>query len=92
MMSAGAHLYRQFNQFEPSCTRRVQQSRLVPPIVVDLGELVGLIYRSDKWNMGCPRAYIHYLQTPPRLVCNVQGTQLYIVGGNYRITERGIEG
>ncbi len=91
-LKAGNTLYRQFNQFEPSSTTRVQHLRLMPPIVVDLGELVGLIYRSDKWQPGHPRSYIHRLQTPPRLVCNVEGTQLYIVGGNYHITDRGIEG
>lgn len=87
-----ADLYRQFNQFEPSCALRVHHSRLIPPVVVDLGELVGLIYRSDKWQRGQPRVYIHRLQILPRLVCNVEGSQLYIVGGNYRVTERGIEG
>jgi hypothetical protein len=62
------------------------------PVVVELGELVGLIYRSDKWQPGQPRPYIHLMQDPPRLVSNVEGTQLYILGGSYRITEHGIEG
>lgn len=89
---AAAALYQTFTQFEPSCTLRVHHARLIPPVVVDLGELVGLIYRSDKWQKGQPRIYIHRLQTLPRLVCNVEGSQLYIVGGNYRVTKRGIEG
>ena len=60
---------------------------------VALGELLGVIYRSDR--LGAerrPRAYIHLMRTPPRLVSNVDGTQLYIVGGRYRVTPRGIVG
>jgi hypothetical protein len=65
----------------------------MPPIVVDLGELVGVMYRSDKGRpAGHPRTYIHRMEDPPRLVSNMEGTQLYIVGGSYRVTPRGIEG
>ncbi len=88
----GTSLYRQFNKFEPSHIEQIHHSRLMPPVVVELGELVGLIYRSDKWQSGRPCPYIHLMQDPPRLVSNVEGTQLYILGGSYRITERGIEG
>lgn len=88
----GETLYRTFNHFEASQTITVKQSRLIPPVVVDLGELVGIIYRSDKGQPGQPQTYIHFMQDPPRLVSNVEGTQLYIVGGSYRITQKGIEG
>ena len=27
-----------------------------------------------------------------RLACDADGTQLYILGGNYRVTRRGLEG
>jgi hypothetical protein len=64
----------------------------MPPVVVQLGDLVGLIYRSDKWQRGEPRTYIHVMQTPPRLVSDVAGQQLYLVGGSYRVTPEGIEG
>ena len=88
----GESLYQQFNQFEASHIVRIKYPRLIPPVVVELGELVGLIYRSDKWQPGQPRSYIHLMQDPPHLVSNVEGTQLYILGGSYRITEHGIEG
>jgi hypothetical protein len=88
----GKTLYREFNHFEASRAITVKHSRLIPPVVVDLGELVGIIYRSDKKQPGQPQAYIHFMQNPPRLVSNVEGTQLYIVGGSYRITPKGIEG
>jgi hypothetical protein len=88
----GEDLYRRFNRFGASQIDHVQYSRVIPPIVVELGELTGLIYRSDKWQPGKPRTYIHFMENPPRLVSDVTGTQLYIVGGDYRITAHGIEG
>jgi hypothetical protein len=88
----GKTLYRTFNHFEATQTITVQHSRLIPPVVVDLGELVGIIYRSDKGQPGQPQSYIHFMQDPPRLVSNIEGTQFYIVGGSYRITQEGIEG
>jgi len=91
-MQQGRNLYCAFNRFGPSRVRRVAHSRVIPPIVVELGELVGVMYRSDKGRPGQPRTYIHQMEDPPRLVSNVEGTQLYIVGGSYRVTPRGIEG
>jgi hypothetical protein len=64
----------------------------MPPVVVELGRLTGLMYRSDKWQQGRPRTFIHFMEEPPRLVCDAAGTQLYVVGGRYRVTGRGIEG
>jgi hypothetical protein len=65
---------------------------VIPPVVVELGELTGLIYRADKGQPGHRRTYIHFMENPPRLVSNTQGTQLYLVGGSYRVTPLGIEG
>lgn len=69
--------------------RRVAHHRLMPAVVVDLGELVGVIYRSA--GPGRPRTYIHFMRRPPRLVTDIDGRQLYIVGGGYRVTRHGIE-
>jgi hypothetical protein len=89
---AGTTMYQEFNGFGPSRVLRIHHPRMIPPVAVDLGDLVGVIYRSDKWQPGRPRAYVHFMQDPPRLVSNSEGTQLYIVGGSYRVTYRGIEG
>lgn len=86
-----AALYRRFTQLPVRSIRRVAHSRLMPPVVVELGRLVGLIYRSDKW-VGRPRNYIHYMEQQPRLVCDVAGRRLFLIGGDYRVTARGIEG
>jgi hypothetical protein len=85
-------LYRTFNGFTPKRMRTVRHSRLMPPVVVQLGELMGLIYRSDKHKPTQPSTSIHFMEVPPTLASNPEGTQLYIVGGNYRVTSRGIEG
>lgn len=85
-------MYRRFHGLRPNGARTVSMCRIIPPVVVELGGLVGLIYRSDKWSPGLPHTYIHYMETPPRLVCNPEGSQLYIVGGNYQVTAKGIEG
>jgi hypothetical protein len=91
-LSRGVGLYQAFNQFEPSRVCKIRHHRVMPAIVVHLGDLVGLIYRSDKWQPGIPRTYVHFMDDPPRLVSDAAGTQLYVVGGSYRITARGIEG
>ncbi len=91
-MQQGMRLYRAFHQFGPAHAVKVHHSRVIPPVVVELGELVGLMYRSDKGQSGQPLTYIHRMEDPPRLVSNIEGTQLYIAGGSYRVTPRGIEG
>jgi hypothetical protein len=91
-MHRGMRLYRAFNGFEPPQVVKVHHPRVIPPVVVELGELVGVMYRSDKGQPGQPRTYIHRMENPPRLVSNIEGTQLYIVGGSYQVTSRGIEG
>jgi hypothetical protein len=91
-MQQGIGLYRTFNRFGASSIVMIQHSRVIPPVVVELGELVGLIYRSDKDQPGQPQTYIHFMEEPPRLVSNIEGKQLYIVGGSYRVTPQGIEG
>ena len=86
-----AQLYRRFRRFAPSRFIHINYPRTIPPVVVQLGSLVGIIYRSNKGD-GKANAYVHFMEKPPMLVSNPEGNQLYIVGGDYRVTERGIEG
>ncbi len=88
----GAALFESFHARPADRVQRLRHPRLMPPVVVSLGALAGLIYRSDKWTPGTPRSYIHMMERPPRLVCDPTGRQLYVIGGDYRVTERGIEG
>jgi hypothetical protein len=64
----------------------------MPQVLVNLGELRGLIYRSDRGQRGSPRTFIHFMEKPAALTCDPSGRQLYILGGSYRVTQRGIEG
>jgi len=61
-MRESVRLYRTFNQFRPSHMSRIRHPRLMPAVVVQLGELIGLIYRSDKWQAGSPRTFIHIME------------------------------
>lgn len=83
--------FRLFHCFPPNQIAYRPCSRLIPRVLVHVGRLKGLIYSSDKGD-GRQRTYIHFMETPARLACNARGDQLYILGGRYRVTERGIEG
>ncbi|MGH9752815.1 MAG: hypothetical protein ACREA2_08520 [Blastocatellia bacterium] len=65
---------------------------MTPESLVDLGALRGLIYSADRDGDGVAKTFIHFMETPPRLMYDLRGSQLYIVGGRYRVTRRGIEG
>ncbi len=88
----GEALFEAFHDRPADRVERRIVSRVIPPVVVRLGTLRGLIYRSDKWTPGVERSFIHFMEDPPLLVCDPGGRQLYIVGGSYRVTSRGIEG
>jgi hypothetical protein len=59
--------------------------------VTEVGRLAALVYRSSR-RAGCMRTYIHFMEDPPRLMSDATGRRLFIVGGSYRVTSRGIEG
>ena len=91
-MRAAERRFRLFHCFAPGQVVRAHCRRLIPKVLVHLGSLRGLIYSSDKQTPKQQRTYIHFMKTPARLACNPEGTQLYIIGGRYRVTPRGIEG
>jgi hypothetical protein len=80
-----------FHSFPPNEIVCQPCSRLIPRVLVHVGQLKGLIYSSEKGD-GRQRTYIHFMEQPPRLACDSHGSQLYILGGRYRVTSRGIEG
>ena len=91
-LDKGRQLFQKFHAFAPPRIIHASCRRVMPNVLVNLGELRGLIYKSDKGQCGRPRTFIHFMETPPRLACDPSGTQLYILGGSYRVTPRGIEG
>lgn len=76
----------------PSCACRRARIGVRPPWRI-LGELRGLFYRRWGALPEAPRTYLHFFRRPrPLLVRDLTGRRLYIVGGCYRVTRRGIVG
>jgi hypothetical protein len=72
---------------------RVRLTRIVRRPLRAVGELRGVIYRTRRVPGEAPKNYVHFFQQRrPLLVTNPTGTRLYIKGGQYRVTPRGIEG
>ena len=91
-LEEGRELYRVFHNSAERRIIRRRCDRMMPKVLVDLGALRGLIYSADRDGCGRVKTFIHFMETPPRLMCDTQGNQLYVIGGRYRITRRGIEG
>jgi len=87
-LAQATRLFEAFAGFAPPRIGRALIER--PGVLVDLGALRGLVYTKD--HGGARRTYIHFMDDPPRLLCDARGRQLYVHGGSYRITQRGIEG
>ena len=91
-VTQASRLFEQFHCFPPAVMVRRRCPRQLPPVLVPLGELRGVIYRSDRGQCGRPRTFVHFFKSPPLLACDPAGQCLHIVGGRYQITPRGIEG
>ena len=71
---------------------RVRLARIVRLPLAPVGELRGLIYRARRAPGEAPQNYVHFFRRPPLLATDAGGQRLYVVGGQYRVTKRGIEG
>ena len=83
--------YRAVHRSSPDAVVRLRCRRTMPGVLVHLGALRGVIYSADRGDGGV-RTYIHFMEHAPALACDSAGRQLYILGGRYRVTRRGIEG
>jgi hypothetical protein len=83
--------YRAFHRSSPDAVVTLRCRRTMPGTLVHLGALRGVVYSTDRGDGGV-RTYIHFMEHPPLLACDSAGMQLYILGGRYRVTRRGIEG
>ena len=92
VMDQARSLFRDFHSFPDFGVRRARCRRIRPEVMVELGQLKGLIYSSDRGKYGRPRTFVHFLENPATLAANPEGTQLYILGGRYRVTRKGIVG
>lgn len=87
----GLHL--RFHGRAPERIERGRALRATPPVLVELGELRAVVYRSDRGpERGRRRSYVHFFADPPRLLSDPEGRRLFIHGGCFRVTRRGIEG
>jgi hypothetical protein len=71
-------------------TKRMRAPAALKGVAAELGKLVGVVYRSDKYD-GKSKDYEHDFSNPlPSLVTDPDAKGLHIVGGRYKITSDGI--
>lgn len=85
---AGA-LYREFSGHEPDETEVIEIPDM-PRAVLVIGELEAVIYSTVRDDTA--ERYIHKFRKQSRamLCASPDGRQLFIVGGNFEFTDRGI--
>lgn len=82
--------FHRWHQFDPSDVIRVKGSGPAPRVLVKLGEIPEIIYRSNKWE-GRMITYTHKTKGPRPILCtDPDGRGLYIIGGRTRVTARGL--
>lgn len=89
---AALNFFSEFHEFLPdTVTVATVGRKSMPSLVSKIGELVEVTYLSDKWDKES-REYTHkFKKRLPMLVADADGN-LYIVGGDYKITADGIVG
>lgn len=87
-MEAAATLYVQFRGEEPEAIDSVRLH--VAPVMLLIGELDGVLYTTRR--EGKMESYVHRFKkkSRPLLAASHDGTQLYILGGEYAFTDAGI--
>lgn len=88
-LERAADLGERFSGNDPEIIGKYKPPR-VPKVGVVLGTLDGVLYTTNR--DGETEKYIHKFRQrdKPMLVSSPDGTQLFIVGGDYRMTELGI--
>lgn len=87
-------LYRRYAGRAPDRVGSALLDGRPPRVLVELGELRALVYRAARGTgaAGRRQSYVHHFETPPRLLADPEGRRLFIAGGRFRVTRRGIEG
>jgi len=88
-ISRAADLYERFSGHEAEAIGKVRVNPM-PKVGVAIGEVDGILYTTVR--DGVLEKYIHKFRRvdKPLFVVSPDGKQLFLVGGNYTFTERGI--
>lgn len=91
-VEAALELFREFHGFDAEAFDVETVPDGTPAVLVRLGELQAVVYRSDKWD-GKARDYIHETRRPrPELCSTPDGRQLVLLGGAVRVAAEGLVG
>lgn len=84
-----ADLYERFSGHEAEAVGKIKVPPL-PKVGVSIGEIDGVLYTTVR--DGVVEKYIHKFKASdkPLFVVSPDGKQLFLIGGRYRFTERGI--
>lgn len=87
-------LFERFTGRPPERVACLPFERWAPRVLVELGELRALVYRAARraGEPGGRQTYVHHFDRPPHLLADPAGRRLFIAGGRFRVTRRGIEG
>lgn len=79
-----------FKGERPQSVSRVRVPEL-PHVMLTIGDCIGIMYRTHRG--GRTDNYLHRFKksSRPTLCCSSDGKTLYLLGGAYRVTDRGIE-
>lgn len=79
-----------FKGERPQSVARVRVAGL-PSVMLTLGDCIGIMYRTHRG--GRTDNYLHRFKKSarPTLAVSSDGRTLYLLGGEYRVTDRGIE-
>lgn len=89
MVNQAADLYERFSGHDPQEIGTVDIPDL-PPVGVAIGDVDGILYTTVR--DGVKEKYIHkfHAKDKPLFVVSPDGKSLFLIGGNYTFTERGI--
>jgi len=83
--------FRKWHEFDATKAKRMKgPSRTIPKTLVKLGDLVSVVYESDKYT-GKRELYEHKTKRPhPVLATDPDGRNVHIIGGKMKVTADGL--
>jgi len=89
LVDQASDLYERFSGHDPEAIGRINIPK-IPRVGVAIGEVDGILYSTIR--DGKFEKYIHkfHKKDRPMFIVSPDGKQLFLIGGNYTFTERGI--